>query len=170
MVPITAPPISMNILFRNTAHLLGTNIAAVVAYEDRVALNYLRERSDVLAERAGCIGLSGGGLRAAILRATHDLLGPCVIAGMMSTYDELIDRCVAPHTWMLFPAGWSQRGDWPDLAASAAPAPLLIQYLLDDAVHNQGHAGGGCADGHARPQRPRTRIVSWRILSRPALL
>jgi dienelactone hydrolase len=113
--------------------LLGTNIAAVVAYEDRVALNYLRERSDVLAEQVGCIGLSGGGLRAAVLRATHDLLGPCMIAGMMSTYDELIDRCIAPHTWMLFPAGWSTRGDWPDLAASAAPAPLLIQYLLDDA-------------------------------------
>jgi hypothetical protein len=87
--------------------LLGTNIAAVVAYEDRVALDYLRERSDVWAEQVGCIGLSGGGLRAAVLRATHDLLGPRVIAGMMSTYDELIDRCVAPHTWMLFPAGWS---------------------------------------------------------------
>ena len=34
---------------------------------------------------------------------------------------------------MLFPSGWSLRGDWPDLAASAAPAPLLIHYLLDDA-------------------------------------
>jgi dienelactone hydrolase len=113
--------------------LLGTNIASVVAYEDRVALNYLRERPDVRAEQTGCIGLSGGGLRAAVLRATHDLLGPCVIAGMMSSYEELIDRCVAPHTWMLFPSGWSLRGDWPDLAASAAPAPLLIQYLLDDA-------------------------------------
>jgi hypothetical protein len=113
--------------------LLGTNIAAVVAYEDRVALNYIRERSDVLAEHVGCVGLSGGGLRAAVLRATHDLLGPCVIAGMMSTYDELIDRCIAPHTWMLFPAGWSLGGDWPDLALSAAPAPLLVQYLLDDA-------------------------------------
>jgi hypothetical protein len=113
--------------------LLGTNIGAVVAYEDRVALNYIRERSDVLAEHVGCVGLSGGGLRAAVLRATHDLLGPCVIAGMMSTYDELIDRCIAPHTWMLFPAGWSLGGDWPDLALSAAPAPLLVQYLLDDA-------------------------------------
>ncbi len=113
--------------------LLDTNIAAVVAYEDRVALNYLRERSDVQTDRTACIGLSGGGLRAAVLRATSDQLGACVIVGMMSTYDELIDQCVAPHTWMLFPAGWSRRGDWPDLAASAAPAPLLVQYLLDDA-------------------------------------
>ena len=113
--------------------LLGTNIAAVVAYEDRVALNYLQQRPDVQVEQVGCIGLSGGGLRAAVLRATSDDLRACVIVGMMSTYDELIDQCIAPHTWMLFPAGWSVRGDWPDLASSAAPAPLLIQYLRNDA-------------------------------------
>ena len=114
--------------------LLGTNITAVVAYEDRVALNYLRGRSDVLADQVACIGLSGGGLRAAVLRATSDHLRACVIVGMMSTYDELLDHCVAPHTWMLFPAGWSVRGDWPDLAACHAPAALLIQYALDDAL------------------------------------
>ena len=113
--------------------LLGTNISAVVAYEDRVALNYLRARQDVDARRTACVGLSGGGLRAALLRATSDDLGACAIAGMMSTYEGLIDNCVAPHTWMLFPAGWSLQGDWPDLAAAGAPAPLLVQYLLDDA-------------------------------------
>ncbi|MBN8994972.1 MAG: hypothetical protein J0H94_07085 [Rhizobiales bacterium] len=113
--------------------LLGTNITAVVAYEDRVALNLLRARSDVLDERVGCIGLSGGGLRATTLRATYDDLAACVVAGMMNTYPELLDHCVAPHTWMLFPAGWGRKGDWPDLAASGAPAPLLVQYLLGDA-------------------------------------
>jgi dienelactone hydrolase len=114
--------------------LLATNITAVVAYEDRVALNYLRARPDVIADQVGCIGLSGGGLRAAVLRATSDHFRACAIVGMMSTYDELIDSCVAPHTWMLFPAGWSARGDWPDLAACHAPAPLLVQYALDDAL------------------------------------
>jgi hypothetical protein len=33
---------------------------------------------------------------------------------------------------MLFPAGWSEAGDWPDLAASTAPSPLLVQFLLND--------------------------------------
>lgn len=83
--------------------LLGTNITAVVAYEDRIALNYLRARPDVIADQVGCIGLSGGGLRAAVLRATSDHFRACAIVGMMSTYDELINSCVAPHTWMLFP-------------------------------------------------------------------
>ena len=112
--------------------VLGTSLAAVVAYEDRVALNALRARADVDADRVACIGLSGGGLRAALMRATSDHLRACAIVGMMSTYEELLDACVSQHTWMLFPAGWSLRGDWPDLAASSAPAPLLVQYALDD--------------------------------------
>jgi dienelactone hydrolase len=113
--------------------LLGSSLAAVIAYEDRVGLNYLLSREDVDAGRIGCVGLSGGGLRAALLRATSDTLAACAISGMMSTYEGLLDTCVAPHTWMLFPAGWSRKGDWPELASSAAPAPLLVQFLLDDA-------------------------------------
>ncbi len=112
--------------------LIGTSLAAVVAYEDRVALAYLRARPDVEAARVASIGLSGGGLRSALLRATSDDLAACAIVGMMTTYEGLLDNCVATHTWMLFPPGWSQRGDWPDLAASSAPAPLLVQYALDD--------------------------------------
>lgn len=97
--------------------LLGTNITAVVAYEDRAALNYLRARSDVVADQVACIGLSGGGLRAAVLRATSDHLRGCAIVGMMSTYDELINSCVAPHTWMLSPP-----------AGAAVAIGLILQH------------------------------------------
>ena len=114
--------------------VLGTSLAAVIAYEDRVALNVLRMRADVEPARIGCVGLSGGGLRAALLRATSDQLAACVIVGMMSTYEGLLSNCIAPHTWMLFPTGWSEAGDWPDLAATGAPSPLLVQFLLDDAL------------------------------------
>jgi dienelactone hydrolase len=113
--------------------VLGTSFAAIVAYEDRCALAYLRSRPEVDSARVGCLGLSGGGARAALLRATARELAACAIAGMMSTYEDLLDRSVAPHTWMLFPPGWSTQGDWPDLAASGAPSPLLVHYLLDDA-------------------------------------
>ena len=126
--------------------VLGTSLAAVIAYEDRVALNVLRMRADVAPARIGCVGLSGGGLRAALMRATSDELAACVIVGMMSTYDGLLGEGVAPHTWMLFPAGWSEAGDWPDLAASAAPSPLLVHYLLDDALFTID----GMRDAHSR--------------------
>lgn len=119
-------------LVEKYCNLLGTTLAGVVAYEDRVAANYLASRPDVLAGRIGCAGLSGGGNRATLLIATCDQLAAAVVVGLMSTYEHLLDRNVISHTWMFFPNGWSRHGDWPDLAASRAPMPLLVQYDLDD--------------------------------------
>lgn len=112
-------------------HILGTTLAGVVSHEDRIAVNYLRGRSDVTGW-IGCVGLSGGGARAALLQATHDHIRASVIVGMMASYEYLLDKHVMTHTWMLFPAGWSRYGDWPDLAACRAPSPLLVQYNTDD--------------------------------------
>jgi len=114
--------------------LLGTSLAGIVAFEDRVAAAYLAGRADVRPGPLGCVGLSGGGGRAALLQATSNRIGAAVIVGMMSTHDALLDRHVANHTWMFFPAGLRARGDWPDLAGSRAPSPLLVQYLMDDAL------------------------------------
>ncbi len=113
-------------------NLLGTTLAGVVSHEDRIALNYLLSRPEVDSRRVGCCGLSGGGNRSTLLLATHDGIAAAVIVGLMSTYDELLDHNVVTHTWMLFPNGWSRRGDWPDIAAARAPMPLLVQYDTDD--------------------------------------
>ena len=124
-------------------NILGSNLAGVVAYEDRVAFNYLRSREDVLAEQTGCLGLSGGGNRSALLNATHDSVRAAVIVGLMSTYAELLDHNMT-HTWMFFPSNWARFGDWPDLAACRAPSPLMVQYDLDDTLFTQ--AGMRAAD------------------------
>ena len=113
-------------------NLLGTTLAGVVCHEDRIALNYLRSRSDVDSGRVGCIGLSGGGNRAGLLQATYDQLRAAVVVGLMSTYPGLLDHNVVTHTWMFFPSGWSRHGDWPDLVGCRAPSPLLVQYDLED--------------------------------------
>jgi dienelactone hydrolase len=112
--------------------LLGTSLAGVVAYEDRIAVRYLRSRSDVVAGRIGCLGLSGGGCRAALLHATCEDVSGAVIVGMMTTHPALLDRLVANHTWMFFPPGLASCGDWPDIAAARAPTPLLVQFNRHD--------------------------------------
>jgi dienelactone hydrolase len=114
--------------------LLGVSLAGIVAYEDRIAAAYLASRADVRAGALGCVGLSGGGCRAALLQATSERVGAAVIVGMMTTYRALLDRHVANHTWMFFPPGLAALGDWPDLAACRAPSPLMVQFLLDDAL------------------------------------
>ena len=91
--------------------LLGTSIAAVVAYEDRVALELSSlARRCRLRPRWVHRAIGRRPQRSALLRATSDDFAACVIAGMMNTYEGLLDDCVAPHTWMLFPAGWSVEG------------------------------------------------------------
>lgn len=112
-------------------NLLGTSLAGVVAYEDRVALNVLLAQPGVRADWAACVGLSGGGNRAAFLQALHPRLRACVIIGLMTTYEGLLDHNMS-HTWMLFPSLWARYGDWPDIAACRAPSPLLVQYDLED--------------------------------------
>jgi dienelactone hydrolase len=129
-------------------NVLGTSLAGVVAYEDRVAANYLLSRPDVAPEHVGCLGLSGGGNRAALLLATHDQIRAAVIVGLMTTYPGLLDHNMS-HTWMLFPYGWARYGDWPDIAACRAPSPLLVQYDLDDDLFTES----GMRDAHTRLQQ-----------------
>ena len=112
--------------------VLGTSIAGVVSYEDRVAVDYLVARPDVSGDSLGCVGLSGGGLRAALLQATSPRIKAAVIVAMMTSYAGLLDHNIVSHTWMLYPAGWTRHGDYPDLAACRAPSPLLVQYDRDD--------------------------------------
>ena len=112
--------------------VLGTTLSGIISYEDRVAVGYLAGRPDVQSERIGCVGLSGGGLRAGLLQGTCDRIRAAVVIGMMSTYEGLLDHNVVSHTWMLYPGDWSRRGDWPDLVACRAPSPLLVQYDLED--------------------------------------
>jgi len=121
-------------------NILGTSMAGVVAYEDRVALNYLLSRPDVDTKQVACLGLSGGGNRAALLLATHNSIQAAVIIG-------LLDHNIS-HTWMLFPFGWARHGDWPDIAACRAPIPLLVQYDLHDHLFTET----GMRDAHARLQ------------------
>jgi dienelactone hydrolase len=126
-------------------NILGTNMAGVVCYEDRVATNVLMTRSDVVQDRVGCIGLSGGGNRAAMLLATHDSIKAAVIVGLMTTYEELLDKDLS-HTWMMFPFNWANYGDWPDVAACRAPMPLLVQYDMEDDLFTPK----GMRDAHER--------------------
>jgi dienelactone hydrolase len=117
--------------------LLGTTFAGVVSYEDRVMANYLASRQEVDPDHIGCIGLSGGGCRSAILGATSDRISAAIVVGMMSTFAGLLDHNVVSHTWMFFPHGWPRYGDWTDLAAARAPSPLLVQYNINDELFTE---------------------------------
>lgn len=112
--------------------VLGTSFAGVVAGEDLAAAAYLRSRPDV--SEVGCVGLSGGGLRAALLGAFDPDVNAVVVAAMVSSYRDMLAGHVEKHTWMLWPPGLPMLGDFPDLVAARAPQPLMVQYAMRDSL------------------------------------
>ncbi|GIH95123.1 alpha/beta hydrolase [Planobispora siamensis] len=112
--------------------VLGTSYAGVVAGEDLAAAAYLRSRPDT--GPVGCAGLSGGGLRAALLGAFDPDLSAVAVIAMISSYRDMLDGYVAGHTWMLYPPGLSRLCDLPDLVACTAPRPLLVWYGEHDPI------------------------------------
>jgi dienelactone hydrolase len=124
--------ISYEHVIEKYCRLLGTSYAALIAHDDRIALGALRSLAEVDEQRIGCIGLSGGGGRAAMLRAGSKSVRATVIVGMMSTYEHLLSKHVRPHSWLFFPDKLPAACDWPDLVGCAAPEPLLVQYDCED--------------------------------------
>ena len=124
--------------------LLDAPLAGIIAYEDRVAVNYLAERRDICNGSIGCVGLSGGGMRSGLLQATCNRIRASVVIGAMSTGEGLLDHNVVAHTWIFFPPTWSRHGDWSDLVACRAPSPLLVQYDRSDPLFTM--AGMKAAD------------------------
>ena len=136
------------------ATILGTSLAGIVAFEDRLAVSYLRSRADICDGWVGCVGLSGGGLRSALLRGTCPEIRAAVIVGMMSSYAGLLDAHVPLHTWMLYPPAWAGAHDWPDVVARRFDAPVLVQYDRDDELFSM--EGMTVADDHLREAFART--------------
>lgn len=131
------------------AALLGTSIAGVMTYEDRVAAAYLKGRRDVAPGGLACIGLSGGGMRSVWLNATCNDIRAAVVVGMMSTWEGLLDHNVKLHAWGFFPHGLSTQCDWTDIAACRAPSPLLVQNNNEDGLFTMA----GMRAAHRRLQQ-----------------
>jgi len=116
------------------AGILGTTFAGTVLYDDLVALEVLSQQPGVDARRLGCFGLSGGGVRAALLAALQPRIGARIVTCMMSTFDSLMPAYLDTHSWLFSSPGLRRVGEWPEHAAAEAQRPLLVQYGVHDAL------------------------------------
>ena len=120
--------------------LYGTTLAGLLNFDDRVALAVLRSLTSEVDTSQGTavVGLSGGGCRALLMHATcpHDL--SCVVSvGAMATYRSMVNRHVAPHSWMFFPHDLARISDWPGVACVNPSTPLFVQYCAADQLFTQ---------------------------------
>nr|WP_296776386.1 hypothetical protein [Rhodococcus sp. (in: high G+C Gram-positive bacteria)] len=110
------------------AALTGTSLAAQILQEDLVALQVLHSFTP---KHIAAAGFSGGGARVAHLLAAADL-DAAVITAMMSTFADVADGHADDTTWLMITPGLPTVCDWPDVASSAAPTPLLVQFAQAD--------------------------------------
>jgi dienelactone hydrolase len=110
----------------------GTTWPGVFTAEDQRALDYLCSREDVDANRVGCAGLSGGGLRTCYLAGLDDRIRCACCVGMMTTWrDYLLNKCYT-HTWMIYIPGLPPDLDYPEILGLRVPLATLVLNNRDD--------------------------------------
>jgi dienelactone hydrolase len=110
----------------------GTTWPGVCLAEDQRALDVLCSREDVDAERVGCAGLSGGGLRTVYLGGADPRIGCAVCAGMMTTWRDYLLYKSHTHTWMVYAPLLPRDLDYPEILGLRAPLPALVQNNVHD--------------------------------------
>ena len=110
----------------------GTTWPGVFVGEDQRALDVLCAREDVDAERVGCGGLSGGGLRAVYLGGIDPRVRCAVCVGMMTTWQDLLLNKSHTHTWMIYIPLLPTELDYPEILGLRVPLPTMVLNNLDD--------------------------------------
>jgi dienelactone hydrolase len=104
----------------------GTTWPGVFTAEDQRALDYLCSRPEVDADRIGCAGLSGGGLRTVYLGGLDDRIRCACCVGMMTTWrDYLLYKCHT-HTWMIYIPLLPLDLDYPEILGLRVPLPTMV--------------------------------------------
>ena len=110
----------------------GTTWPGVFLAEDQRALDVLCAREDVDAERVGCGGLSGGGLRTVYLGGIDPRIQCAVCAGMMTTWRDYLLNKSHTHTWMVYVPLLPPELDYPEILGLRVPLPTMVLDNIDD--------------------------------------
>jgi dienelactone hydrolase len=112
----------------------GTSWPAVFVAEDQKALDILCARSDVDANKIGCCGLSGGGLRSVYLGALDPRIKCAIPVGFMTTWTDFLLYKSYTHTWMIYVPLLPNELDFPDIMSLRAPLPTLVLNDTNDGL------------------------------------
>jgi dienelactone hydrolase len=104
----------------------GTTWPGVFFAEDKMALDILCARDDVDANRVGCAGLSGGGMRTVFMGGLDERIKCAIPVGFMTTWKDFLLNKSVTHTWMVYVPLLPIELDFPEILALRAPLPTLV--------------------------------------------
>ncbi len=112
----------------------GTTWPGIFLWEDQRALDVLCAREEVDAERVGCAGLSGGGMRTVFLGGLDERVKCAVCVGLMTTWRDCLLQKSWTHTWMMYVPLLPRYLDWPEILGLRVPAPTMVLNDEDDSL------------------------------------
>lgn len=112
----------------------GLTWAGVFTADDERAVDYLASRADVDADRIGCGGLSGGGLRTVFLSGLHPRIKVSCCVGMMATWRDYLLHKSHTHTWMCYVPTLPRDLDYPEILGLNVPNPVLVLNNNQDSL------------------------------------
>lgn len=112
----------------------GATWPGVFVWDDRRTIDYLQSRPEVDPERIGCVGLSVGGYRSALLAAADERVRAAVTVGWMCGLGDLwpIGRWMHSAGWVHYVPGLFQELDLPDVATLTCPRALMVMQGRQD--------------------------------------
>ncbi|MEO8962637.1 MAG: hypothetical protein ABI325_12195 [Ginsengibacter sp.] len=113
----------------------GTTWPGVFFAEDRKALDILCARADVDANRIGCGGLSGGGMRTVFMGGLDARIKCAVCVGFMTTWKDFLLNKSFTHTWMTYVPLLPNELDFPEILGLRAPLPTMILNDKEDGLY-----------------------------------
>lgn len=116
--------------------LLGTNTAQYRIWDGMRAIDYLQSRDDIIADRIGCTGNSGGGTLTSYLMALDDRIVAAAPACYLTTFRKLIETKGAQDAEQNIFGQLAFGMDEPDYVMMRAPKPTLVLAGRRDATFN----------------------------------
>jgi len=104
----------------------GTTWPGVFFAEDQKALDILCSRDDVDADRIGCGGLSGGGIRTDFMGGLDPRIKCAVTVGFMTTWKDFLLNKSFTHTWMTYVPLLPKELDFPEILGLRIPLATLV--------------------------------------------
>lgn len=121
-------------LTAKTLTAAGATWPGIHVWDDMRTVDYLVSRPDVDLTRLGCVGLSGGGFRSALLAGLDPRIKAASVTGWMTEFGQQLRNHIR-HTWMVFTPGLYKFLDLPDVASLHAPGALLVQQCRRDTLY-----------------------------------
>lgn len=119
-------------LINQASHLLGSNVAQTMIWDGMRAIDYLQSRPDIMADRIGCTGISGGGTNTSYLMALDDRISAaapgCYLTGFRSLFNTIGPQDAEQNIHGQLAFGM----DHADYVLMRLPKPTLIMAATQD--------------------------------------